>query len=603
MVLDSNSPYYSDFHTNHGSFRVELFPAQAPVTVNNFVVLARRGFYDGLIFHWVIGDFMIQGGDPTATGTGGPGYQFDDEIVPGLVFDSPGKLAMANAGPNTNGSQFFVTVAPTAWLNGHHTIFGEVIDGQDVVESISRVPTGRADSPLDPVTIQSVTILTSATDLRPIWSSEDSLALTSYAAEHAGGPGAIYMGDLGQLVGPASSPELGDQNGNVSFSALQEHQWIYESDYYRALLQKANLVNPTRLTSRGERIEILHTCVNRALLPCKLIEEYLKPNLEERTNGQLILTVSSFPELGLAGPDTLNLLIHETLDSATVHAGYIGGEIPAIEIQNLWGIYSSSEQGFTATQAIMRDIEELVLAETGGVIMNHSWYAGNDHFLFCREMIDTLRGFEGLKTRSHSAALSDWINGMGAEAKFLAFVEVHTAIERGIVDCGVTGADAGYGQRWYEVADYLIGPLLSFPLTNNVINATKWASIPPDLQRIIIEEAAKSELEGLRLAAAQSDTGVFKLTSEQGAGRDRMEFVPFSNEMKSRSFYTAAIEHVVPAWVNRVGDTRHPIIADTFNSKIGPIVGLRIERDGSVVKVPITEGPHAGKTMEQVLAE
>ena len=405
------------------------------------------------------------------------------------------------------------------------------------------------------------------------------------------------------MAGPAPTAEQGDFDGQVTLEALARHLWIYDSPYYEELLEKAGITDPNPMTYSGETIYIQHACINPGLLPCILLETFFVPNLRERTNGKVEFIATSFPGLGLAGPDTLYLLIHETLDSATVYAGSVAGEIPAIEIQNLWGIYSSSEQAFTAAQAIMRDIEELVLAETGGVIMNHSWYGGNDQFLFCREMIDTLGEFEGQKTRSHSAALSDWINGMGAEATFLAYSEVYAALERGIVDCGVTGADSGYGPRWYEVADYLIGPLLSFPSANNVINATKWASIPPDLQRIIIEEAAKSELEALRLAAAQSGMGLFKLTSEEGAGRDRMEFVPFSFEMKSRSFYTAAMEHVVPAWVDRVGDTWHPIIADTFNSKIGPIVGLRIERDGSVVKVPITDGPHAGKTMEQVLSE
>ena len=337
----------------------------------------------------------------------------------------------------------------------------------------------------------------------------------------------------------------------------------------------------------GETIIIQHACINRALLPCVLLETYFRPNLLERTNGKVEFITSSFPELGLAGPDTLSLVTSGTLDSATIYGGYVGGEMPPIEIQNLWGIYSSREQEFEATQAIIKDIEEMVLAETEGVIMNHNWYAGNDQFFFCREKIDSLDGFAGKKTRSHSAALSDWINGMGAEAQFLAFAEVYTAIERGILDCGVTGADAGFGQRWYEVTDYIIGPLLSFPSNNNVINGNKWGQIPQDLQMIITEEAAKSELEALRIAAIQNEMGLLKNTSSdtRGAGIDAMEFVPFSEEMTFRSLNTAVMEHVVPAWVNRVGDTDHPIIADSFNQKVGPIVGLRIDDDGSVVKI------------------
>ena len=148
-----------------------------------------------------------------------------------------------------------------------------------------------------------------------------------------------------------------------------------------------------------------------------------------------------------------------------------------------------------------------------------------------------------------------------------------------------------------------MGPLLDFPFTNNVISATKWASLPWDLQRIIIEEAAKSELEALRLAAAQNDKGLIKLTSERGAGRDKMQFVPFAYEINLHSFNAAAMEQVIPAWVSRLGDRQHPIITETFNNKVGPMVGLRIERDGSVLRVPITTGPHVGQTMEQVLSE
>ena len=162
MTLDSTSDYAANFRTNYGSFSVRLLATQAPVTVNNFVFLAQQGFYDGLIFHRVIENFMIQGGDPTGTGGGNPGYQFEDEIVPGLGFESPGILAMANSGPNTNGSQFFITTVPTDWLNGRHTIFGSVSEGQSVVDAISRVATGAGDVPLQPVVIEKVDIVQTA---------------------------------------------------------------------------------------------------------------------------------------------------------------------------------------------------------------------------------------------------------------------------------------------------------------------------------------------------------------------------------------------------------------------------------------------------------
>lgn len=162
------------FITSLGSFKVQLMPDHAPTTVANFEDLAtgkrewkdpRDGerksdpLYDGTIFHRVIDGFMIQGGDPAGSGMGGPGYRFEDECPPGgPKFDRPGLLAMANAGPNTNGSQFFVTVAPTPHLTGKHTIFGEVIEGMDVIEKIAKTPTGAQDRPLEDVVLEKVEI-------------------------------------------------------------------------------------------------------------------------------------------------------------------------------------------------------------------------------------------------------------------------------------------------------------------------------------------------------------------------------------------------------------------------------------------------------------
>jgi len=138
MTIDTSKTYYATIKTAKGDIKLELFDDQAPVTVNNFVFLARDGYYDGVTFHRVIEDFMAQAGDPTGTGSGGPGYQFEDEIVPELTFDSAGLLAMANAGPGTNGSQFFITFKETPWLDGKHTIFGKVVEGMEVLGQITR---------------------------------------------------------------------------------------------------------------------------------------------------------------------------------------------------------------------------------------------------------------------------------------------------------------------------------------------------------------------------------------------------------------------------------------------------------------------------------
>lgn len=147
--------------TNMGTIEFELFEKQTPKTVENFSELAKKGYYNGVIFHRIIADFMIQGGDPTGTGRGGEsiwGKKFNDEFVPSLKHDVPGILSMANAGPNTNGSQFFITLVPTPWLNGKHTIFGKVINGIDVVNAIGKVQTGQMDKPIKDVIIENVTI-------------------------------------------------------------------------------------------------------------------------------------------------------------------------------------------------------------------------------------------------------------------------------------------------------------------------------------------------------------------------------------------------------------------------------------------------------------
>ena len=146
------------FETNHGTFEIELFEDKAPITVKNFIDLAEKGFYDGLIFHRVIDGFMIQGGDPNGMGTGGPGYTIPDEFHKDLKHDSEGVLSMANAGPNTGGSQFFITLAATPWLDGHHSVFGKVVKGMDVVREIGKVDTDFQDKPLAKVVMEKVTI-------------------------------------------------------------------------------------------------------------------------------------------------------------------------------------------------------------------------------------------------------------------------------------------------------------------------------------------------------------------------------------------------------------------------------------------------------------
>jgi cyclophilin family peptidyl-prolyl cis-trans isomerase len=157
MTIDTNKNYEAVIRTEKGDMRLQLYAKDSPLTVNNFIFLARQGYYDGTVFHRVIAGFMAQGGDPTGTGSGGPGYAFADELDNGLTFDQAGVLAMANRGPNTNGSQFFITFVPRPDLNGGYTIFGELTEGQDVLNSLTKVdpqnPTGVTGDKIERIAI------------------------------------------------------------------------------------------------------------------------------------------------------------------------------------------------------------------------------------------------------------------------------------------------------------------------------------------------------------------------------------------------------------------------------------------------------------------
>ena len=415
-------------------------------------------------------------------------------------------------------------------------------------------------------------------------------ALQRYADDNAGGPGAIYVGDISQLAGPApdNDTSLGDRNGMVPLADLRDHRWLYESGYYRFLLDRANLTNPTPLTSSRANIQLQYACINRALLSCRLVEKYWAPNLEARTNGQLTLEVVSFPELGVAGPDTLELVSNGTLDMAEIYGGYVSHQLPLLELQLLTSLYPDQETMFNSVAGMLPRVEEAVQGATGGgLTINHNWNSGNDTYIFADKPLQTVDDFDGLSIRSFSSTMSDWLGGMGAEAQFVAFAEVYTALERGIIDAAVTGPDAAFGQRWYEVVAYMNGPLTSFLATHNVVNADVWESISADLQQILVEEGAKAELEASRLASVQNLEPVRKNIE---AGLEVVEFPP---EVKERSFDVALIQHVIPGWLHRLDYPNEGDQAvEVFNEHVGPFVGLRIQSGGSVEKTEITKGPH-----------
>ena len=292
----------------------------------------------------------------------------------------------------------------------------------------------------------------------------------------------------------------------------------------------------------------------------------------------LRIEMTSFPELGIAGPDSLGLVGDGTLDMVNIIGPYVAGDLPQLEIQYLFGLYTQRSQQFEATVEMLPDIEQLLIDDTGGYPINVNWHNGDDIFLFTKKPLNLPADVQDMKTRAFGTSISDWINGMGGAAQFLAFTEVYTALERGILEAGVTGGDAGYGQRWYEVTGYINGPLTSWPSSHNVINGEVWATIPEDLQQIMIEEAAKLELEALRIGSIQNELGLQKNVD---AG---MTYVEFGPEMRAHSD-NAVSNSVVPNWVDRVGGPASEFVA-VFNRAIGPVVGLKIESDGTITRNP-----------------
>ena len=425
------------------------------------------------------------------------------------------------------------------------------------------------------------------TEAAAMMSGDD--ALKAVADKLAGGPGSIYIGDgnFNRLVGPApgvSEKEneetgemelddpLGDGNGMVPLEFVEKNRHIFETDYYKSLIEKAKLTDPTPLTSSGESHNIQYACINRALLPCVLQTVYFAENVKERTNGQVDFEVSSYPELGLAGSDMIELVETGTIEFAQIQPAYVGGTWPLIDIIYVWGLWKDFKSEHEANTALLPDLDAGVEEQTkGGKLIYHIWYGGNDQYFFSNRGAE-LEDFDGLKTRSHGTTMTDAINGLGGDGQFMAFADVYTALERGILDAGVTGAHAGHGQRWYEVTDNLIGPFISMPMGFETMNVDTWNSIPADLQAIIIEEGAKMELENLRLAAVWNETGV-KVNVEAG-----MTFLEWSDEMKQYVYENVALGRVLPNWIVRVGPEEIAI----WNEHVAPWAKVQIEDDGSI---------------------
>ena len=406
---------------------------------------------------------------------------------------------------------------------------------------------------------------------------DEDTDLKAAADALAGGPGAFYAGDLNQLVGPVPSyieDDIGDNDG-VPFEGLEDYLYVFDSDYYRTLVERANYTNPTQVTTTGESFEFQLACINRALTHCKLAE-WWSDEVYERTNQQLKIEVVGYPELGISGEDVLELTENGTLSFAELPSAYTAGDLPAMDMKYLWGIYKDNQTFYEATAAAIPELDKLIEERTGGgVTVFQMWRVPeNEIFFFSKEPIVDLEDFHGLKVRSFGGALSDMIDGMGSEAQWVAFAEVYTALERGILDGGVTGANAAYGQRWYEVADYMAGPLPLFTVENATFNPDVWDSLPADFQAVLMEEGAKYELEFFRVTPILSALGIPKLLDEG------MIYTPFSDEIRTFLFEEVALKRVVPQWVNRVGGPDTDAVK-LFNKTVGPVAGILINPDGS----------------------
>ena len=322
----------------------------------------------------------------------------------------------------------------------------------------------------------------------------------------------------------------------------------------------------------GESFEFQYVCVNRTLLPCQVIQEFMD-SVRARTDGQVDIQLTSYPELGISGFDMIRLLEDGTIGMGEIYSGFASGEFPVFEAANLWGAYASVDEWFEASEALQEDIKSLVNRETGGGrIVGFNYYGGN--YFFSKKPLNTLADFQGVKTRAYSVVLGDFISSLGAYPQTMAFADVYPALQRGVLDAGVTCGSCAIGQKWYEVTDYITGPIPgSWIQTFVTFNSKQWNSLPADFQAILLEEGALHSKRA-KAAALQADI------EAEGQLELRMEHTNFSPEMLG-IFKDAAASSVIPNWVLRAGGPESEAVK-LYNTKVAPITGLYVASDGSV---------------------
>ncbi|MDA1129792.1 MAG: TRAP transporter substrate-binding protein DctP [Chloroflexi bacterium] len=270
----------------------------------------------------------------------------------------------------------------------------------------------------------------------------------------------------------------------------------------------------------------------------------------------------------------IRLLEDGTVGFGEIYSGFVGGEFPVFDAANLWGAYDTSDQWFQVSDALTEDMKRIVNKETdGGQVVAFNYYPSN--YFFTKNPLNTLDDFNGVKTRSHSTVLSDLIGTLGADPQTMAFADVYPALERGVLDGGVTCGDCGEGQKWHEVTDYLTGPMPgSFAQTFVTFNADQWNKLPAEFQAIILEEGVKHTARGKAEALVSDDV------AEQELIELGMTHANFTIEMLA-IMKDAAASSVIPKWANRAGGPDSEAVK-LYNEKIAPITGLTVEADGSV---------------------
>jgi TRAP-type C4-dicarboxylate transport system substrate-binding protein len=329
----------------------------------------------------------------------------------------------------------------------------------------------------------------------------------------------------------------------------------------------AGLWRPEPLAAQGGKAEFKLKLmgINRTLDPWKLFAEWARA-VEKRTNGRVQFELTSLPELGFGGAETIRVLKTGVVDVAEVYGGYVAGELPMVEILELPGIFPDPETAKKAVRA-WKPIEATILdRKANAVLLAMSLYP--DNVFFSKRPLRTLEDFKGLKVRVHSVATASLVAGLGGVPLTIPFAEVYTALERGVLDAGLTSAKPGFGLRWYEVSKYLVGPISMRPHVALSVNKAAWRRLPPDIQKIMKEEA-EQVVEAKTFTAVEewNQEGITK-SLEKG-----MEHLPFSPELRA-AINEIVRARVVPEWVKRAGGAE---AARLFNEIIAPLVGFKVE--------------------------